>query len=304
MDKVIVLMSTYNGEKYLQQQLDSLYAQKNVEIEIIVRDDGSIDKTKEILEENRKRGLLKWYTGENIKPAMSFMDLVYQAPLSRYYAFCDQDDVWEEDKLEIALSKIKREENENPDKSILYYGRPRLVNASLETIKSPKTSSEKMTDYGSSIINSNATGCTMVFNRILLEQVKSKRPKYIFMHDAWFHKVCLICNGKVIFDNDVHIMYRQHANNVIGSSNSLLKKMKRHIGSLSKKDCIRSRTVESLLECYANEMSLADLEMSRLVINYKKGLKNKIKLLREKRISTKYFKRNLYYKVAVILNAF
>ena len=64
MDKIIVLMATYNGEKYLQEQIDTILAQKDVDVELVVRDDGSTDRTKEILEENHRKGKLDWYTGE------------------------------------------------------------------------------------------------------------------------------------------------------------------------------------------------------------------------------------------------
>ena len=76
MKKVLVLLSTYNGEKYLKEQIDSVLAQKNTDVSILVRDDGSTDKTLEILEKYKKDGKLEWYTGKNLKPAKSFLNLV------------------------------------------------------------------------------------------------------------------------------------------------------------------------------------------------------------------------------------
>lgn len=77
MKNVLVILSTYNGEKYLREQIESVLKQENVKISILVRDDGSTDNTCNILEEYEKKGLLRWYTGKNLKPAKSFIDLFF-----------------------------------------------------------------------------------------------------------------------------------------------------------------------------------------------------------------------------------
>lgn len=301
MEKVFILMSTYNGEKYLREQLDSLLGQCGVDIGILVRDDGSTDGTLEILDEYQNKGLLTWYTGENLKPAKSFMDLVFHAPKCKYYAFCDQDDFWEKDKIYIALEWLKQQPQNIP---ALYYGCPRLVDQNLNKIENPPTTSQRMLTYGASIINSNATGCTMVFNEKLLNKVQEKRPDYIAMHDGWFHKVCLISGGTLFFDEDVHVLYRQHENNVIGIENSTLRKLKKHLKSLKNKDCVRSRTIDSLFACYGEQMCAYDYELSKEVAEYKKNIISKIRLLTDRRIKTVYRNRNILFKIAVVFNAY
>ena len=94
MKKVTILLSSYNGETYLDEQLESIEAQKDVQTRILVRDDGSTDHTCDILDQWQQKTNLKWYCGENIGPARSFMDLLRQAGDSYYYAFSDQDDYW------------------------------------------------------------------------------------------------------------------------------------------------------------------------------------------------------------------
>ena len=106
MCSVLVMLSTYNGEKFLAQQLDSLYKQKKVDVFILVRDDGSNDKTLEILNQYKdKYGKMIVLAQSNIGVAQSFFSLMYYAvtemPKFDFYAFCDQDDVWFENKLEI-----------------------------------------------------------------------------------------------------------------------------------------------------------------------------------------------------------
>ena len=109
--KVCVLISTYNGERFLEEQIASIIAQKGVEVDILVRDDGSSDMTCSLLERWQKEGKLKWYKGENLGFARSFMNLLKTASGYDYYAFCDQDDIWLEDKLQRAVAALEKIED-------------------------------------------------------------------------------------------------------------------------------------------------------------------------------------------------
>ena len=98
--RVAVLMSTYNGEKYLNEQIDSILSQSgNFELSLLVRDDGSTDETINILNKYQNLGKLKWYSGKNLGPGKSFIDLLYKTHGYDYYAFSDQDDVWMTGKI-------------------------------------------------------------------------------------------------------------------------------------------------------------------------------------------------------------
>ena len=103
-------MSTYNGECFLREQIESLLKQNNEDITILVRDDGSSDKTVGILEEYEKSGQLQAYSGRNLKPARSFMELIDKAHIEEYdyYAFSDQDDIWLPDKVHVAVQAIQK----------------------------------------------------------------------------------------------------------------------------------------------------------------------------------------------------
>ncbi|MDE7341036.1 MAG: glycosyltransferase family 2 protein [Lachnospiraceae bacterium] len=301
MRKVTVLLSTYNGEKYLKEQIQSLIEQEGVCVKILVRDDASTDKTQDILREYKSKGILEWYGGENIKPAYSFLDLLYRAPESDYYAFCDQDDFWIKDKLEIAINHLDRYPQEEP---ALYYGRARLTDQYLQPMGMNKTSADKMLDFYSALINSNAIGCTMVFNMKLANIIREKKPSYIAMHDGWVHKVCIISKGNIFFDDDVHILYRQHENNVIGGIHSKWKRIGNHYESFRKKECIRSRTICSLLECYGNKMEQEEYQICRLISEYRNSIVNRIRIIFCNKIKTNYFRRNLLFKIAIILKIF
>lgn len=123
MYNVCVLMSTYNGGKYLQEQIDSLIGQADVNLTVLVRDDGSSDSTTVILERYKQKGVLDWYPGENIGSARSFLDLVSRAPYCDYYALCDQDDYWFPEKLSVAISRLEQTDS---SKSALYFCKWRL----------------------------------------------------------------------------------------------------------------------------------------------------------------------------------
>ena len=94
-------MSTYNGEKYIREQLDSILAQENVDVSILIRDDGSKDATLSILDEYSKRDNLSYYVdSRNLGACNSFIDLIWHVSLDYdYYALSDQDDFWLKDKF-------------------------------------------------------------------------------------------------------------------------------------------------------------------------------------------------------------
>ena len=298
---IVVLLSTYNGEKYLEEQIESILKQRNVEVFLLVRDDGSSDQTISILKEYQERGCLKFYTGENKQPAKSFMDLIYSSPNAPYYAFCDQDDYWLDDKLEIAVNALERERSDIP---CLYYGMPRIVDEKLKLIQPQPTAVETMTTFNSCLVNSKATGCTMVFNKSLCDLLKSAKPEYVLMHDAWVHKVCLALEGKVIFDPDVHILYRQHGNNVVGVPKGFLGKIRLYVNELKNDDQMRSRCVRSLVESYGNLMAPDKKRKAEIVANYQESLTNTLRLFFDRKIKTDYWKRNLMYKSAVLLRRY
>ena len=306
MDKVVILMSTYNGGRYLENQIESLLNQDGVEVEILARDDGSKDRTLKILEEYKEaKSNFNFYIGKNLGPAGSFLDLMKHAPEADFYALCDQDDTWLPDKLKIAVDAIDKEVNKGKNGTpILYYGMPRFADNDGNLLMGPKGIYEKSLDFPSCLIKSNSTGCTMVFNRALLELINSKTPGPITMHDEWLHKVCLAVGGVLIYDEDVHILYRQHGGNTIGGQLSLWKVLKRYWKTVTEPDCIRSKCIKSVLDCYGDKMSPKNKKMAEKVASYRRNFRRRMSLLLDRDIKTEYTKRNIMFKMAVILGIF
>ncbi|MED4447569.1 MAG: glycosyltransferase family 2 protein [Bacillota bacterium] len=300
MKTVQVLMSTYNGEKYIDEQIDSLIAQEGVNIRILVRDDGSNDKTITKLKKWEKEGVLKWYSGGNLKPALSFMDLVKKAPKADYYAFCDQDDYWHKDKLKVAVSMLEELNNNKP---ALYFSNKQLVDSNLVPIKTTKQ--RPKLSLGSALIINPVTGCTLTINHALLEVIRKYDNTNLYMHDAWIYRVCMALDGNVVFDEKPHIDYRQHENNVIGGTSSISKKYKRRIKNvLIQRNHIREKDAKELIKGYSDSISLENLETIKKVAFYRKSLKNKLDLVFDKNIRTDNVEHDLSFLCAVFLNAF
>lgn len=272
--KVSVLMSTYNGEKYLREQIDSILNQREVSLKLIVRDDGSSDKTKDILDEYQKLSKLRWYTGENMRPARSFWDLLSRIGDTEFYAFSDQDDVWYVDKLASAIQMMKEYSN----RPCLYFSEKRLVDKDCKFISDTR-GNYKLT-LGEAMVYNPATGCTMVLNKALRDILISATPELPSLHDSWIYRTCLAVGGKVIYDVEPHIMYRQHGNNVVGHAGAC-SRIKSFVKSiLSKKNSsARSCTAKELLRCYRPYISADVCGLLVLLSEYNTSLIKKLKLI-------------------------
>lgn len=246
---VIVIVSTYNGEKYLPAQLDSLLVQKDVDLSILVRDDGSTDNTLSILEQYKiSYPNIDYYTGDNVGVINSFNDLMRRPELDNYQfiAFCDQDDVWDEDKLLIAVNSIGNE-TKIP---VMYCSNLMLVDSNLNQIKPMRKQLSKYTAY-MSMVQNIGTGCTQVFNQAALMEYRKGIGSHMEMHDYWLTLVCMFL-GKVIYDNNPHIKYRQHGNNVVGAKD---KDVKTAFSNLKLKESTRISMLESFNDCYSLDES-------------------------------------------------
>ena len=276
--KLIVLLSAYNGEAYIREQLDSLLAQTFRGVEILARDDGSADGTRAILAAYAQRGALRWYAGENLGPARSFWRLLQDAPDADYFAFCDQDDVWDTDKLEIAVSALERLDASKP---ALSCGDVRVTDAKLHILAEHMVRPAP-TDYPHALLRKLAPGCTFVFNRPareLLRRFDAERLG-IELHDWTAHQI-VACFGSVFFDPTPHMCYRQHGGNMIGAhrttSGAWLKKAAAFWGGPMKNS--RARQALRLEKAYGEEMPAEMRKMTALLAHYREDRQTKRALL-------------------------
>ena len=291
--KVCVLLSSYNGEKYIKRQLDSILNQSYHNISILVRDDGSSDDTLKILEEYSKSGYISYYLGENLKPARSFIDLLLNAPKADYYAFSDQDDVWHNDKIQQAISKIDRYGSDIP---LLYGSNANVVdeNGTFIKLQHDRNPIKQMTVMGA-IIRSVLLGCTMVMNRKMVDLLRKDtcgmKIADIQMHDVWVLIFALI-NGKFIYDPKPHIDYYRHGSNFSagGISDSkysieVYKKKIKNFFSHRVQGAFRSDTAKCVLEAYGDRVSPELVDRLYLLRDYPNSIIARIRLM---------FRRDVY----------
>lgn len=300
--KLVVLMSTYNGEKYLRQQLDSLINQDLTPTKIFIRDDGSKDDTVNILEEySSNYSFIEYYYGKNIGPAKSFFELINKCGDYDYYALCDQDDVWFEDKLSSAINKLGKENNSIP---LLYAGRFTLTDKDLNPLNSNISELYSFTDFAHSLIYHTAPGCTFVFNNAAKELIQKYdvNKEYCVIHDALIHKITTMF-GKMILDQESHMYYRQHGNNVYGltadKDKEFIHRVKNFLSGNVKG--YRSETAKSLINVYGNLCEKDKLELLKTVAYYKNN-----KGLRDNLLRNEVFKTNtindIYFNILVLLS--
>lgn len=289
---ICVLLSSYNGEKYLREQIESVLSQVNVNVYLLVRDDGSTDSTKDILQEYKSNRNIEVIFGENIGWRQSFMELVYKAPAADYYAFCDQDDIWLPNKLSIAISTLQGIDDDiKLYCSNLYYYKDG-VNCGLIQ--------KRFYDYNiyTCLIKNIAVGCTMVFNNKLKNLLLCNMPKYIVAHDFWVYQIAQIF-GTVYYDLNSYIYYRQHSNNQIGAKRGVLEIWNRRIKSLFKTDG-RSLQAKELLSCYSIYMDENKKNIVTTVAQYKEYLLLKIKFFFDNNFSMGSFSNNFWLRMKIL----
>ena len=249
MKEITVLMSTYNGEMFIREQIDSILNSKDVELQLLVRDDGSSDQTIPILKSYQTQKKLSFYQGHNVRPAKSFMELLCKAPSSKYYAFSDQDDYWSQDKLSIAINCIKSYGQE----PALYFCQTQLVDKDLNPMKNIYIN-PRLT-FGEALTYQFIGGCTMVLNRSLRDIIIKYTPNYQPMHDVWIYSIAQAIGAHIFFDPKPHILYHQHSHNAIGQGYSRFKEWKRRWKRISNSEHERLKRAKELKIGYYKMMS-------------------------------------------------
>ena len=299
MSRICVLLSTYNGEKYLEEQLESIVSQNDVEVDILVRDDGSTDNTRQILDKWKQMGNLEWYQGGNLGFAKSFLDLVKKAADYDYYAFCDQDDIWLSDKLKRASSAL--DSIKDPIKlycsNVYYYRGGQTYGAIHKAVP--------YFDKYTCLLRNIAPGCTMVFSRELKELLASASPRKIIAHDFWIFQLAVLL-GQVHYDYEPTMLYRQHENNQIGQKVSRRDIWKRRVKNIRSENCKHEREeeVRALLDCYSDHFTSETKTIIAKVADYRQSFANKMRLITDKRYTMGTAKADFYLMLRLLFSKF
>lgn len=225
---VAVLLCTFNGSKFLTEQLDSLEVQKHQNWIVFASDDGSTDNTLEILQQYQARwpsGKLIIRSGPQKGFCQNFLSLACDSKIrADYFAFCDQDDVWLPERLSVALKAITA--NQNIDVPFLYCGRTHYVSEKLK----PSGQSPLFTfppSFRNALVQSIAGGNTMVFNLTAKLLIERAGLMDVPSHDWWVYQLITGVGGDVLYDPVPCLLYRQHKHAIVGGNNTYTAKIVR-----------------------------------------------------------------------------
>lgn len=219
-ETIDILLATYNGEKYIKEQIESILNQTYKNIKLIISDDCSKDSTSKILKEYEKKDdRIKLYIQQENLGVVKNIEFLLKKVENKYYMLSDQDDVWLPQKVEKSLEKLKQE---NAD---LVFGDLEVVNKDLKTIYPSFGDFMLLNKKINKYINSNklnylyncVTGCTILAKKETIEKIipLPQKSKYL-IHDHWIGLMVSIY-GKVAYIPEKYIKYRQHGNNQVGT---------------------------------------------------------------------------------------
>lgn len=265
---ITIIMAVYNGQEYIREQLESLKDQTYTEWRLVIRDDRSSDKTAEMVKKFSDEVEQEVIFKVNEKPSGSaknnFALLINDAKESDYVMFCDQDDIWKKDKIEITFNKMKQAEER--------YGRdfPLLVHGDVEVIdENGNINADSMFEMShinadsklpQILIQNHVTGCTMMCNKKLIAGISEyASSEYIIMHD-YLSALYASVFGKIEVIKKPLLSYRQHSGNSVGAKNNnnpvyLLKRLAN--GRKSYKEAMETsrNQVKFFVEIYREELA-------------------------------------------------
>ncbi|HGC8314485.1 TPA: glycosyltransferase family 2 protein [Streptococcus agalactiae] len=307
--KVNILMATYNGEKFLAQQIESIQKQTFKEWNLLIRDDGSSDKTCDIIRNFTAKDSRIRFINENehhnLGVIKSFFTLV-NYEVADFYFFSDQDDVWLPEKLSVSLEAAKHKASDVP---LLVYTDLKVVNQELNILQDSMIRAQSHhanTTLLPELTENTVTGGTMMINHALAE--KWFTPNDILMHD-WFLALLAASLGEIIYLDLPTQLYRQHDNNVLGARTmdkrfKILREGPKSIFTRYWKLIHDSQKQASLIvDKYGDIMTANDLELIECFIKIdKQPFMTRLRWLWKYGYSKNQFKHQVVFKWLIATN--
>lgn len=305
---IAVLLSAYNGEKYIAKQIESIEKQTvNRDITLIIRNDGSTDNTFNILDQlSKKYPNIIVINGKNIGLIRSFFTLL-QIAVNKYdfdyYSFSDQDDYWQRDKLEKAVLKLKNEKEEIP----LLYGCTSIIVDDTLTPTGFKTQFQKRNiTFFNSAIQNIIPGHNQVLNKKLATTLVNHPTDYskIYSQDLWITNVAAIV-GKILFDNHPHTLYRMHGNNELGYGTSKINRIVSHIKRLNEKETIKmAQQLNYFYKCYESMLNTEQKQEIDKFFKSQNNLAKRLKYIKEMRFYRQDSRETTLFKILYLLKQY
>jgi len=280
---ITVCLATYNGEKYLKEQIESLLNQTYKEFQILALDDCSTDSTINILKFYNIKTL---EIEKNNGPSSSFSTLLSHAlndTKNHYFMFCDQDDIWEKDKIEKEYKLMKEQESLYPNTPLLIHTDLTVVNENLEKISDSfikyQNLNPSQTKLNKLLLQNIITGCTIMINRELA-LLSSPFPKEVIMHDWWIALVATTF-GRIFYLPEATIKYRQHNSNKIGAKGFNIQYI---LSKIDKKHTLQKNYTQTTLfrKRYKNDLTTKEQDILDNFISLQNSsfLKKRVKLFK------------------------
>lgn len=296
---VCILLSTYNGEKFLETQLNSLINQTYENKKIIIRDDGSSDSTLDILKKYQDEyPYITVRSENNVGVKKSFYKLLqFAVDKGFYFSFCDQDDVWLPEKVEKAVEAIEKQFTKE---GVLYCSALNLVDGELNFIKKTK---DLVPGKTNAVIQNIVTGCTMVLDKPMAEKVLAKEPDWYKteMHDSWFYLVSSFL-GNTIFDSNSYINYRQHGNNEVGLPTNKIQVVQNSFFGFKNEiqSKIHRKQLEEFYKLYSSNIYGEDKKLVELLISNDLSLKKRYEVIIKNKLYKQSKLKTLVFRILYI----
>lgn len=298
-----ILLATYNGEKYIDQQINSIINQTYTNWKILFRDDGSTDNTVRIIEKFIEaypdKMMLVIDKEKNLGASGNFSRLL-ESSQSDYTMFCDQDDVWLPDKIKLTLEKMRELESSTPKETpLLVHTDLEIVDQDLITISKSMFEFQNLDKHSNSInkmlVQNNITGCTVMINKNL-RNISKPIPKDIIMHDWWIALVASVF-GEIGFVNGQTIKYRQHGSNDTGAKGYSIKYILERIKSIKKMYAVVYKNIRQANTFYKRYSTKFEAEKKEKVQAYatilEKSAIQRLIIIRKNKFSKQGELRNL-----------
>ena len=301
MKKISIMMSTYNGEKFLGEQIESILNQQDVETSLFIRDDGSTDGTIAIIEffQTKYPQRICLFKGKNVGYRKSFLKLLEVVGDAEFYGFADQDDVWMSQKSINAIQCIEREN------ALLYASGVILTDGELHVIGRQDISnmSNSIESYFS---RSRLAGCTFVFPEQLKRIVEqfsnldfddATMPDHDFVVGS-----CAFACGKVFLDNNSYIYHRRHKTSVTNGGMGISKRIRSEYKYVFHRKNIKLEMAKMLLEKCEMHLREENKGFLQSVVEYKISFTKRLKLFSNPKLTSNMFICDLEQRIKIILS--
>ena len=284
MEKIDILLATYNGSKYLHEQLDSILSQSYGNINVIIRDDGSSDNTVMIIKEYEQKDnrvkLLNDNLG-NLGFVRNFEELMKNST-SEYLMFSDQDDIWYNNKVETSYKRIKAIEEKNGKSCpILVHTNSKIMNYETRTKSLFISDCAKNSSFENSFFNFFVQGSTMLINGSLKREALPF-SKEVYLHDRYLHLIAEFIGIRSYIDVPT-MDYRQHSNNEIGSSVNVIYKIKNK-RYFNLKDRELLIFLDNTYSAKLDEIKKEKMDAYKLIVNNNISRFKRLKICNKKKI--------------------